>query len=321
MSEIAVRSLDYQKIPRLWNDGRKKEIWTFGGGKGGVGKSLVCANTGICLSQKGFKVLMIDADFGAANLHTYVGLNYSSASLSDFLLTDSNDLNRAVVPTAYNNLFLIPGGEDPLKISNPRYFQVHKLLLALEQLDFDHILIDLGAGTTAHSIDIFTSAKKSVLICMPEPAAIENTYRFVKYSFLRKFRTIVEHPEVKKLLDLYLTKKQDEAFYSPQDLLETIQKIDPKTAENLQHFTQNFTPALIMNMVRNSQDMKLGFAMCQSSKKYFGIDLDYVGFIESDDSLAQSVKSRRPVVVADPFSKAARGIKRISDNLLYNSHA
>ena len=54
---------------------RKSKVWAIGGGKGGVGKSLVTANLSICLSLMGYKVIAIDLDLGGANLHTCLGVS------------------------------------------------------------------------------------------------------------------------------------------------------------------------------------------------------------------------------------------------------
>ncbi len=65
--------------------GYQKTIWTIGGGKGGSGKSFITANIGICLSRLGAKVILIDADLGGANLHTFLGILPRNFSLSDFV--------------------------------------------------------------------------------------------------------------------------------------------------------------------------------------------------------------------------------------------
>ena len=50
------------------------EIWAIGGGKGGTGKSFLTCNIAASLAQQGKKVVMIDADFGGANLHSFFTL-------------------------------------------------------------------------------------------------------------------------------------------------------------------------------------------------------------------------------------------------------
>src|SRR3990170_8975838 len=73
------------------------KVWAVGGGKGGVGKSLVTSSLGILLAQSGKKVLIIDADFGAANLHTFFGVQGAKTSLSTFLKRDVPDFNKRVL--------------------------------------------------------------------------------------------------------------------------------------------------------------------------------------------------------------------------------
>jgi MinD-like ATPase involved in chromosome partitioning or flagellar assembly len=63
---------------------RERLVLAFGGGKGGVGKSLVCSAVATALAQRGLSVVALDADLGAANLHTLLGLVHPSATLDDF---------------------------------------------------------------------------------------------------------------------------------------------------------------------------------------------------------------------------------------------
>ena len=66
------------------NTERSPEIWAIGGGKGGTGKSFIISSMANCLAMQGKKVVLIDADLGGANLHTFLGIDKPSLSLSDF---------------------------------------------------------------------------------------------------------------------------------------------------------------------------------------------------------------------------------------------
>ena len=63
----------------------KPKFWTIGGGKGGVGKSILTASMGVALARMGRSVIAVDADLGAANLHTYLGVANPSYTLQDIL--------------------------------------------------------------------------------------------------------------------------------------------------------------------------------------------------------------------------------------------
>ena len=85
----------------------KQKIWAVGGGKGGVGKSLVTANLSICLALMGHKVITVDLDLGGANLHTCLGVKIPDKTLTDYINKKSKNLNELVTPTPIKNLFII----------------------------------------------------------------------------------------------------------------------------------------------------------------------------------------------------------------------
>ena len=64
---------------------RRRQIWSVGGGKGGIGKSLLAASVGWQLARMGKRVVLVDADLGGANLHTCLGLSASCRTLTDFI--------------------------------------------------------------------------------------------------------------------------------------------------------------------------------------------------------------------------------------------
>src|SRR5512136_2782672 len=63
----------------------RRQIWSIGGGKGGIGKSLIAASVGWQLARMGRRVVLVDADLGGANLHTCLGLPPAGRTLADFI--------------------------------------------------------------------------------------------------------------------------------------------------------------------------------------------------------------------------------------------
>ena len=124
------------------------EIWSIGGGKGGTGKSFLTGNLGVLLARHGLRTLLIDADLGAANLHTLLGLPHPDISLSDFINKNVPTLSETVLETPIPNLFLISGARNKLDVANLGYGQKTRMLRAISGLDYHTILLDLSSGTS-----------------------------------------------------------------------------------------------------------------------------------------------------------------------------
>src|SRR5436309_15545904 len=99
---------------------RARHIIAVGSGKGGVGKSLLAANLGIYLAQLGKRVVLLDADLGGANLHTFVGVERPPVTLGDFFDQRVQSIQECIVETAIANLGLVSAEGDPLWAANPR---------------------------------------------------------------------------------------------------------------------------------------------------------------------------------------------------------
>src|SRR3954467_5253853 len=82
-------------------------VVAIGGGKGGVGKSLVAANVGIFLATLGKRVILVDGSFGSPNLHIFTGVPRPARTLSEALAKNGPTLAEIAVPTHVPGLRLI----------------------------------------------------------------------------------------------------------------------------------------------------------------------------------------------------------------------
>jgi flagellar biosynthesis protein FlhG len=148
-------------------------IWTIGGGKGGSGKSFITANIGICLSKLGARVVLIDADLGGANLHTFLGISPPTHSLADFIKKRVKNLDEVLIPTEVPNLSLLTGAQDLLNAMDSKNVQKRKLLRSIQHLEGDYLLVDLGGGNAISVLDFFLMSDGGILVVTPEPTSIE----------------------------------------------------------------------------------------------------------------------------------------------------
>jgi flagellar biosynthesis protein FlhG len=293
----------------------KREVWAVGGGKGGTGKTFIAANMGVGLAKRGKKVLLIDADLGCANLHTCLGVQ-PRTTLSDFIHGKVRNITDILVSTEIPNLSLISGAQDYLEIANPKHTQKMRLIRQIHTLDFEYVILDLGAGTSFTNLDFFLTADVGILSVIPEPTSIENVYRFIKSAFYRRFKKIARDPEIQEVITMAMDEKNERGIRTPHDLIEQVTALSPEAGAKLKEAVFTFHPKIIVNQVRSKDDITLGFSMRSACTKYYGMKVDYVGYVEYDDHIWQATKKRRPLLLSHPYSRPAEFLGQALENLM-----
>jgi flagellar biosynthesis protein FlhG len=292
---------------------RPRRIISVGGGKGGIGKSLISANLGIELARRGRRVVLVDADLGGANLHTCLGMEMPKRTLSDFIERRTERIEEVVTPTGIPGLGLISGALDALDAANPRYAQKMRLLRHVQAMDVDYAVLDLGAGTHLNVLDFFLVSDHGVLVLVPEPTSVENAYRFVKAAYWRRMRNVAALFGYDPLLRSMLSSA---TFRSPVELVSAIGARDAEAGETLARQLARFRPRLVVNQARTPPDVEVGNSVVSAWRKYFGLEMDYLGAIDYDDDMWRTVRARRPLLLEHPGSRVARAIGRIVDGLV-----
>jgi len=293
----------------------RKAIWTIGGGKGGSGKSFITTNIGICLSKLGVRVILIDADLGGANLHTFLGISPPPLSLSDFIKKRVPTLNDVLIPTSVPNLQLLSGAQDLLNAADAKNVQKQRLLRSIQKLEAEYILVDLGAGNSLSVLDFFLMSDGGILVVTPEPTSIENAYRFLKSAFYRRLRQLPISLDARNLVDEAMDSKNERGIQNPHDLIGAVRNVSEDDAMRVASEVGRFHPNLVLNQVRTKKDIEIGFSIRTACKKYFGIHLHYLGYIVYDQDVGNSIRKRRPLLLENPQSKAAQCVSDIASKL------
>jgi flagellar biosynthesis protein FlhG len=303
------------KRPRAKKPQARKVI-AVGGGKGGIGKSLVSANLGIALARRGASVVLVDADLGGANLHTCLGAPQPTKSLSDFIDRRVAKLSDVVMETGIERLKLVSGAFDTLETANVKPGQKAKLLRHLKGLDVDYVLIDLGAGTSANVLDFFLIAEVGLVVLLPEPTSIENAYRFIKGAFFRRLQLDANDDDFAERVSQALAPRAGEMAKSPWDVVAELRASRPESAIRLEQALGGFRPWLVVNQARTRGDFDVGPTVAAAWKKFFGLDLGYLGAVAHDDAVWQAVRARQALLQANPACAAAQGLLRLAENLI-----
>ena len=186
---------------------------------------------------------------------------------------------------------------------------------ALRRLDADFVLVDLGAGTHSSVLDYFLVGGEGMVVLQPEPTSVENAYMFLRAAFYRQLRLAMVGHGVRKLVTEAMDQRNERGIRSPIDLLREIEGLDPGEGARFVETMRAFRPRIIVNDVRTAEDVKLGFAMQSVCRKYFGIEAEYLGYVNHDEAARRSVSARRPVVQSEAGSDAAIYLQRIARKL------
>jgi flagellar biosynthesis protein FlhG len=293
----------------------RPQIWAIGGGKGGVGKSVIAVSLGVTLAGRGREVALVDADLGGANLHTLLGVPDPPHTLSDFIARRIPDLREAMAETPQDRLWLLSGSRALLEMANPKYSQKAKLLRHVSALPVDVVILDLGAGSAFNVLDFFISSDLGILVVVPEATSVENAYHFLKAAFFRRLKRATPRDVVRSALAEVMRDGNTDVPRSPRDLVARVAGVDPEAGAALCREATTFRPAVLANRIDGETHVRLAEQVANASRSYFGTDVLDLGPLPSDPLVPRSVQRRRPVVTAFPESQFARAVRRLAQRL------
>jgi flagellar biosynthesis protein FlhG len=168
------KMIKQQSSPR-----RISRVITVTSGKGGVGKSSMSVNLAIALSRLGKRVIILDADFGLANIEVMFGIR-PRYNLAD-LMFHSKTLTDIITPGP-ENIGFISGGSGIQELTNLTKDQIIYLIQKLVELDqrADVIIVDTGAGIADSVLEFVAASTEVLLIATPEPTSITDAYALLK---------------------------------------------------------------------------------------------------------------------------------------------
>ena len=165
---------------------KQSSIIAVTSGKGGVGKSTLCVNLGISLAQMGMKVLLLDCDFGLANINVLMGI-IPDHSIYD-VIRGKKRLRETIISTSFG-LDIIAGANGISQLADINHEQRDFFLEQLDELgDYNIILIDTGAGIGANVVSLALASDEILVVTTPEPTAITDAYAMIKSIVIHELK-------------------------------------------------------------------------------------------------------------------------------------
>lgn len=296
---------------------KQKNITAIVGPKGGVGKTTISANLAIALSQLGKKVIALDLDLGASNLHAVFGIRDSKYNLDDFVRNRVKSLSDIVQETNVANVRIICGGDVP-GIANMPYQQKLKLIRHITSLDSDLVILDLAPGASHNVADFSIIAQKSLLVTTPEVPSLMNVYSFIKTAVFRRLEFIFRHKKAAELLELLEQAKDPDRhphLKTVEGLFQKALEINPPVAESARKNLSTYRPMVVVNRVRGKKDLNAGDVIRNLMKQYLSIESGTIMTIREDGSVGDAVARLKPVMITAPDSPFSVDLKKIAARL------
>ena len=151
------------------------ELIAIVSGKGGTGKTSLCAGMAQALAEKGEKVLCIDCDVGMRNLDIALGLSHLGAL--SFQEAVEYGLDKAAQHPDFPGIrFLTAPMNCPVSAVDPADFGA---LLQQARQQFDYILLDCPAGIEQGFKNAIAGADRALVVTTPEVSAIRDADRII----------------------------------------------------------------------------------------------------------------------------------------------
>ncbi len=200
-----------EKIEQLKEQAPSARVIAVTSGKGGVGKTSLSVNLALQLSQQGKKVVILDADFGLANVEIMLGIR-PQYNLADLIF--NNRSIEDIITRGPLDVGFISGGSGVQDLVNLDKEQLKKLIAKLVKLDslYDVIIIDTGAGIADSVIEFVLSSPEVLLVVTPEPTSITDAYSLLK-AVNRKKEFVREQKSIKVVANRVITSDEGKEIF------------------------------------------------------------------------------------------------------------
>ncbi len=162
----------------VYSDRAARPLVAVASGKGGVGKTFLAVNMALALAERGARPLLVDMDWGLANVDVVLGLA-PKRHLGHVLQGDCS-LQEAVVEA--QGLAILPNGCGEAQWSYSEMARHRELIQAVQRapMDASVAVVDTHPGIGEANLAVIEASAAVVVVTTPEPTSITDTYALFK---------------------------------------------------------------------------------------------------------------------------------------------
>lgn len=179
LMHIAEKAMDQADGLRRMIQPRPVKVIAVTGGKGGIGKTNVSVNLAITLARQNRNVMLMDADFGLANVDVLLGLD-SRQNMSHVIAGECS--LEEIIVDGPSGLKIIPSASGNNSMLNLSTVEHGGLIRAFSELthDVDILLVDTAAGISEGVVTYIRAAHEVIVVVCDEPASLTDAYALIK---------------------------------------------------------------------------------------------------------------------------------------------
>lgn len=142
-------------------------------GKGGVGKTTICAHLGMKLASLGFRVAVVDMDIGLNNLDVVMGVeNQINFDMIDVIAKNCRLKQALVQSEKYPSLYILASTH----YSGDFFVNQEEVKMVVDKLSesFDYVLLDCPAGVEDGFRRAVCSANEAIVVVTPHISSVRD---------------------------------------------------------------------------------------------------------------------------------------------------
>jgi flagellar biosynthesis protein FlhG len=188
---------------------RGENIIAVASGKGGVGKTWFSITLAHLFARAGRRTLLFDGDIGLANVDVQLGLTPTRDLGAVF--AGQCQMRDAITRFESGKFDILAGRSGSTSMAN---LGANRMQPAVEQLvtlasEYDHVIVDLGAGIEQHVQVMSAIAGKVIVVLTDDPTSLTDAYAFIKLCITRE-----NSPGVHIVINQAASQKEGESTYN-----------------------------------------------------------------------------------------------------------
>ncbi len=302
------------------------KIIAVGGAKGGIGKSVISANLAIHMASLGLKCVLVDLDLGGSNLHLYLG--YRSIlrhTINDYLKKRVNSLEDVMIRSNHGPI-LIGGDSSELGSANIDFMKKKKLIKAINAIDADCVILDLGGDTSYNILDFFLQADHGIVVTTRDSASYIGAYHFLKAAMYRKLNRLsgkesrsceARNASMESFIREATMPDNGNGSKTINELISAIREEHPEYLSVVMKAVWGFNPYLIVNRVPHGAGPEEVAGKIQNvARRWLAREVRLLGSIGRHPDVERSAIDLVPAIVRYPKGAFAMEIAAIAKRLL-----